>query len=56
LKPLLKRIEKSQIDPSYIISRRTTLDDAPEMYKVWRDKKDRVIKIVIDQWADKSAA
>jgi len=52
MKPLLKRIEKGQIDPSYIISHRITLEQAPEMYKVWRDKKENVTKIVIDPWAD----
>jgi threonine dehydrogenase-like Zn-dependent dehydrogenase len=56
MKPLLERIEKGQIDPSYIISHRITLDQAPEMYKVWRDKKDYVTKIVIDPWAHNKAA
>ena len=51
MKPLMQRIEKGQIDPSYIISHRITLDEAPEMYKVWRDKKQNVTKIVIDPWA-----
>lgn len=55
MKPLLERIEKGQIDPAYIISHRITLDEAPEMYKVWRDKKDNVTKIVIDPWAEKVA-
>jgi threonine dehydrogenase-like Zn-dependent dehydrogenase len=55
MKPLLGRIEKGQIDPSYIISHRITLDEAPAMYKVWRDKKDRVTKIVIDPWQQKAA-
>ena len=50
MKPLLQRIEKGQIDPSYIISHRITLEQAPDMYKVWRDKKERVTKIVIDPW------
>jgi threonine dehydrogenase-like Zn-dependent dehydrogenase len=50
MKPLLERIEKGQIDPSTIISHRITLDEAPEMYKVWRDKKENVTKIVIDPW------
>ncbi len=49
--PLLERIEKGQIDPSYIISHRITLDQAPDMYKIWRDKKEKVTKIVIDPWA-----
>jgi threonine dehydrogenase-like Zn-dependent dehydrogenase len=55
MRPLLDRIEKGQIDPSYIISHRISLDEAPEMYKVWRDKKERVTKIVIDPWSEKAA-
>lgn len=51
MKPLLERIEKGQIDPSYLISHRITLDEAPKMYEIWRDKKDNVTKIVIDPWA-----
>jgi len=51
MKPLLGRIEKGQIDPTYIISHRISLEDAPEMYKVWRDKEEKVTKIVIDPWA-----
>jgi threonine dehydrogenase-like Zn-dependent dehydrogenase len=55
MKPLLERIEKGQIDPSHIISHRITLEQAPEMYKVWRDKKENVTKIVIDPWAEAAA-
>ena len=55
MKPLLERIEKGQIDPSYIISHRISLEEAPEMYKVWRDKKQNVTKIVIDPWVEKAA-
>ncbi len=51
MKPLLEKVEQGKIDPSRIISHRITLDQAPEMYKVWRDKKDYVTKIVIDPWA-----
>jgi threonine dehydrogenase-like Zn-dependent dehydrogenase len=49
--PLLERIEQGQIDPSFLISHRITLDEAPEMYKTWRDKEQGVTKIVIDPWA-----
>jgi threonine dehydrogenase-like Zn-dependent dehydrogenase len=56
MKPLLDRIEQGQIDPSYIISHRITLDEAPAMYKVWRDKQESVTKIVIDPSAEKPAA
>jgi threonine dehydrogenase-like Zn-dependent dehydrogenase len=54
VKPLLERVEKKQIDPSYIISHRITLYEAPAMYELWRDKKDKVTKIVIDPWATKA--
>ena len=50
MKPLLERIEKGEIDPSYIISHRITLEEAPRMYEVWRDKREAVTKIVIDPW------
>jgi threonine dehydrogenase-like Zn-dependent dehydrogenase len=56
MKPLLERIEKGQIDPSYIISHRITLDETPEMYKIWRDKRENVTKIVIDPWANRNVA
>ena len=55
MRPLLQRIEKGQIDPSYVISHRITIDQAPEMYKVWRDKREQVTKIVIDPWASRAA-
>jgi threonine dehydrogenase-like Zn-dependent dehydrogenase len=55
MKPLLERIENGQIDPSFLISHRITLDQAAEMYKIWRDKKEHVTKIVIDPWAGNPA-
>lgn len=51
MKPLLEKIEQGKIDPSSIISHRITLEEAPAMYKIWRDKKEHVTKIVIDPWA-----
>jgi threonine dehydrogenase-like Zn-dependent dehydrogenase len=52
LAPLLKRVEEGQIDPSFLISHRIGIEQAPEMYKVWRDKEQQVTKIVIDPWQD----
>jgi hypothetical protein len=43
------------LDPTYIIFHRITLDEAPEMYQVWRDKQEAVTKIVIDPWAARAA-
>ena len=44
---LLDRIEKGEIDPSFVITHRMTLDDAPEMYKTFREKQDDCIKVVM---------
>lgn len=52
LKPLLKTIEDGQIDPSFLISHRIGIEEAPDMYKIWCDKLDAVTKIVIDPWSD----
>ena len=50
--PLLKTIEEGRIDPSFMISHRIGIEQAPDMYKTWRDKEDKVTKIVIDPWQD----
>ena len=48
MKPLLDRIEKGEIDPSFIISHRAnSLEDGPELYKTFRDKKDKCTKVVL---------
>ncbi len=44
---LLERIERGDIDPSFIITHRVSLDDAPEMYRMFRDKQDQCIKVVM---------
>ncbi|MGI4755627.1 MAG: zinc-dependent alcohol dehydrogenase [Janthinobacterium lividum] len=52
LKPLLQSVEEGRIDPSFLISHRIGIQDVPDMYKIWRDKKDRVTKIVIDPFRE----
>ena len=47
LQPLLERIERGEIDPSFVITHRVTLDEAPEAYKTFRDKQDDCIKVVL---------
>ena len=44
---LTRRIEDGQIDPSFVITHRVGLEEGPEMYKTFRDKKDGCIKVVI---------
>ena len=47
LEPLYEHIRKGDIDPSFLITHRVMLDDAPEMYRTFRDKKDGCIKVVL---------
>ena len=47
LKPLLKTIEDGQIDPSFVITHKLSLDDAPNAYRQFRDKKDGCIKVML---------
>jgi threonine dehydrogenase-like Zn-dependent dehydrogenase len=47
MKPLLQRIENGEIDTVSIITHRVTLDDAPEAYRVFREKEDECIKVVM---------
>jgi len=46
-KPLLARIEAGDIDPSFVVTHPASLEDAPEMYRKFRDKEDGVIKVVL---------
>jgi len=47
LAPLLKKIEDGEIDPSFVISHRVPLEEAPDAYEKFRTKKDGCIKVVI---------
>ena len=47
MQPLLERIEKGEIDPSFVITHRAGLEEGPELYKTFRDKKDSCIKVVM---------
>jgi threonine dehydrogenase-like Zn-dependent dehydrogenase len=43
--PLLQRIENGEIDPSFVITHRLPLREAPTAYKKFRDKEDGCIKV-----------
>lgn len=47
LQPLLERIQNGEIDPSYIITHRLKLEDAPKGYEIFKDKEDDCIKVVL---------
>ncbi len=47
MRPLLDRVARGEIDPSFIVTHRVGLEDAPEMYRTFRDKEDSCIKVVM---------
>ncbi|MCA1722942.1 MAG: glutathione-dependent formaldehyde dehydrogenase, partial [Thermomicrobia bacterium] len=47
LRPLLDRIQQGEIDPTFVITHRLPLDQAPHGYKIFRDKLDHCIKVVL---------
>ncbi|MCB1885236.1 MAG: glutathione-dependent formaldehyde dehydrogenase [Geminicoccaceae bacterium] len=47
MRPLLERVERGEIDPTFIITHRLKLDDAPEAYETFRDKRDGCVKVVM---------
>ncbi len=56
MQPLLERVQKGDIDPSFVISHRVPIDKAPEMYSKFQKKEDNCTKVVLDPWADAKAA
>lgn len=44
---LLKKIEAGEVNPAFVITHRLPLEKAPEAYKIFRDKADKCIKVVL---------
>ncbi len=44
---LLKLIEDGLLDPSFVITHTASLEDGPEMYPLFRDKRDQCVKVVL---------
>ncbi len=47
LRPLLERVERGEIDPSFVITHRLSLDEAPQGYETFKYKEDDCIKVVL---------
>ncbi len=47
LKPLLEKIEKGKIDPTFIITHRATLDEAPDLYSTFKNEQNQCFKCVL---------
>ena len=47
LQPLLEHVQKGNIDPSFVITHQLPLDQAPQAYEIFKQKKDNCIKVVL---------
>jgi threonine dehydrogenase-like Zn-dependent dehydrogenase len=47
LRPLLRHIEDGDIDPSFVITHRLPLDEAPRAYEIFQEKQEGCIKVVL---------
>jgi threonine dehydrogenase-like Zn-dependent dehydrogenase len=47
MKPLLDRVMNGDIDPTFVITHKLPIDQGPQAYKTFRDKKDQCIKVVL---------
>ncbi|HEX6570722.1 MAG TPA: zinc-dependent alcohol dehydrogenase [Steroidobacteraceae bacterium] len=44
---LLEKIDRGEIDPSFVITHRIKLEDAPQAYETFKNKQDDCIKVVV---------
>jgi threonine dehydrogenase-like Zn-dependent dehydrogenase len=47
MRPLLEKIERGDIDPSFVVTHEMPLDDAPEAYEMFKNKEDNCIKVIL---------
>jgi len=52
MRPLLELIENGDIDPSFVVTHRMPLEEAPYAYDIFKNKRDNCIKVVLKpDWA-----
>jgi threonine dehydrogenase-like Zn-dependent dehydrogenase len=48
MQPLLDRIQRGEIDPSFVITHKLSLDEAPNGFEMFSNKEDSCIKVVMN--------
>ena len=48
--PLLERVQRGDFQPERLVTHRLPLDDAPQAYRMFRDKQDGCVKVVLKPW------
>jgi threonine dehydrogenase-like Zn-dependent dehydrogenase len=47
MRPLLERIQKGEIDPSFVITHRLRLEEAPQAFEMFMNKENDCVKVVL---------
>lgn len=47
MEPLLAKVASGEIDPSFVVTHRASLEEGPDLYKTFRDREDGCIKVVM---------
>jgi threonine dehydrogenase-like Zn-dependent dehydrogenase len=47
MRPLLERVQRGEIDPSFVVTHRLPLADAARGYEMFRNKEDGCVKVVL---------
>jgi threonine dehydrogenase-like Zn-dependent dehydrogenase len=45
--PLLERVQKGEIDPSFVVTHRLSLDETPHGYDIFKNKQEDCVKVVL---------
>jgi threonine dehydrogenase-like Zn-dependent dehydrogenase len=47
MRPLLERVKKGEIDPSFVVTHTLMLNEAPKGFQLFNEKDDHCVKIVL---------
>jgi threonine dehydrogenase-like Zn-dependent dehydrogenase len=47
MQPLLERIQRGELDPTFVITHHMPLEEAPHGYEIFKNKRNEVVKIIL---------
>jgi threonine dehydrogenase-like Zn-dependent dehydrogenase len=47
MRPLLERIKNGEIDPSFVVTHRLSLEDGPNGYEMFNSNQNSCVKVVL---------
>lgn len=48
LEPLMEKVVRGEIDPSFVVTHREPLSHGPDLYETFNDEEDGCIKVVLE--------